>query len=65
MTTPINHLLESNRRWATSYTGRDAGYFSRRASGPPPRYLFTGYSDLGVPAGGLLGTDSGEVLAHN
>ena len=52
MTTPINRLLENNRRWATARTGRDTGYFPRRASGPPPKYLFMGCSDLAVPAAG-------------
>lgn len=61
----ISKLLENNRRWSAKKTSRDAHYFTRRSAIQPPKYLFIGCSDLGVPASELLGIPAREVLMHS
>ncbi|HEX8027966.1 MAG TPA: carbonate dehydratase [Vicinamibacterales bacterium] len=62
--TPVNALLENNRRWAADRVQRDPSFFTRLAKQQAPEFLWIGCSDSRVPANEIVGLDPGELFVH-
>jgi len=60
----LQHLLDSNRRWAADVTTRDPGFFTRLLAQQTPQYLWIGCADSRVPASEILGLLPGDVFVH-
>ncbi len=64
MTTRLDELFESNRRWAAETEARTPGFFSRLLTQQAPQYLWIGCADSRVPANEILGLLPGDVFVH-
>jgi carbonic anhydrase len=64
MTTRLDELFESNRRWAAETERRRPGFFSSLLQQQAPQYLWIGCSDSRVPANELVGLLPGDVFVH-
>jgi len=64
MTTRLDELFESNRRWAEATEQRSPGFFTRLLTQAAPQYLWIGCADSRVPANELIGVPPGEVFVH-
>jgi carbonic anhydrase len=64
MSTQLDELFASNRRWAADTTARDPGFFTRLLAQQTPQYLWIGCSDSRVPANEILGLLPGDVFVH-
>lgn len=64
MSTELQELFESNRRWASSINEREPGFFTRLLEQQTPQYLWIGCSDSRVPANELVGLLPGELFVH-
>ncbi|WNV04233.1 carbonate dehydratase [Candidatus Methylospira mobilis] len=62
--TNLNHLLESNRRWATATYAADPDFFEKSNLMQTPKYLWIGCSDSRVPATQVTGLKPGEIFEH-
>lgn len=60
----LNHLLESNKRWAEAITAEDPEFFATLAKVQNPEYLWIGCSDSRVPANQITGLKPGEIFVH-
>ena len=60
----IRQIMENNRRWVAEMQAADPDFFTKRADGQTPRYLFIGCSDSRVPAEHLTGAQPGEMFIH-
>lgn len=60
----LQHLIDSNRRWAETVKDRDPEFFARLARQQSPRYLWIGCSDSRVPATEICGLPPGEMFVH-
>jgi carbonic anhydrase len=60
----LQHLIDSNRDWATKILRKDPEFFSRLARQQSPRYLWIGCSDSRVPANEIVGLPPGELFVH-
>lgn len=60
----LNHLLDSNRAWASQVVADDPDFFKRLDSIQSPKYLWIGCSDSRVPANQITGMQPGEVFVH-
>jgi carbonic anhydrase len=60
----LDHLLQSNRTWASETVERDPAFFSRLVDQQAPKYLWIGCSDSRVPATELVGLAPGEMFVH-
>lgn len=60
----LDHLLKSNRAWASATVERDPAFFSRLVGQQAPKYLWIGCSDSRVPATELVGLAPGEMFVH-
>lgn len=60
----LDHLLQSNRTWASETVKRDPAFFSRLVGQQAPKYLWIGCSDSRVPATELVGLAPGEMFVH-
>jgi carbonic anhydrase len=60
----LNHLFQSNRKWATAMTARDPEFFLRLSRQQSPQYLWIGCSDSRVPANEIVGLLPGELFVH-
>ncbi|HVC01416.1 MAG TPA: carbonate dehydratase [Steroidobacteraceae bacterium] len=60
----LQHLIDSNRRWAETVKHRDPEFFARLARQQSPRYLWIGCSDSRVPATEICGLPPGEMFVH-
>ena len=60
----LEHLLNSNRRWAANILGEDPEFFIRLARQQSPRYLWIGCSDSRVPANEIVDLPPGELFVH-
>lgn len=60
----LDHLLKSNRTWASETVKRDPAFFSRLVGQQAPKYLWIGCSDSRVPATELVGLAPGEMFVH-
>jgi carbonic anhydrase len=64
MTTELQELFDSNRRWAQSTEAREPGFFTRLLKQQAPQYLWIGCSDSRVPANELVDLLPGELFVH-
>ncbi len=60
----LDHLIKSNRAWASATVARDPEFFSRLVGQQAPKYLWIGCSDSRVPATELVGLAPGEMFVH-
>jgi carbonic anhydrase len=60
----LDHLINSNRKWAENILGDDPEFFIRLARQQSPRYLWIGCSDSRVPANEIVGLPPGELFVH-
>ncbi len=61
---PLQHLLDRNRRWAADMTARDPEFFRTLARQQAPDYLWIGCADSRVPANQIVGLAPGELFVH-
>src|SRR3989442_15677217 len=64
MTTRLDELFDSNRRWAAETESRRPGFFTSLLGQQAPQYLWIGCSDSRVPANELVGLLPGELFVH-
>jgi carbonic anhydrase len=64
MTSPLQHLIDANRRWAAQMEADRPGFFNDLAKQQNPKYLWIGCSDSRVPANQITGLEPGEVFVH-
>ena len=64
MTTELQELFESNRRWAAEVEQREPGFFSRLLKQQTPQYLWIGCADSRVPANELVDLLPGDLFVH-
>jgi carbonic anhydrase len=64
MSTHLDELFESNRRWATETERRTPGFFTSLLAQQAPQYLWIGCADSRVPANEILGLLPGDVFVH-
>jgi carbonic anhydrase len=64
MSTELQELLESNKRWASETETREPGFFSRLLKQQTPEYLWIGCADSRVPANELVNLLPGELFVH-
>jgi carbonic anhydrase len=60
----LDKLKENNRAWAEGKLAEDPRFFARLEAGQSPEYMWIGCSDSRVPAGEIIGLDSGELFVH-
>ena len=61
---PLQNLLDSNRRWSATVAQKDPHFFSRLAKQQAPKYLWIGCSDSRVPATQIVDLPPGEIFVH-
>ncbi len=64
MSTELQELFDSNRRWAQKTEAREPGFFSKLLEQQAPQYLWIGCSDSRVPANELVDLLPGELFVH-
>ncbi len=64
MSTNLDELFESNRRWAAETERRSPGFFTKLLAQQAPQYLWIGCADSRVPANEILGLLPGDVFVH-
>ncbi len=60
----LDHLLDSNRRWAEGSVREDPTFFQRLVEQQAPKYLWIGCADSRVPANEIVGLLPGELFVH-
>ncbi|HPM68956.1 MAG TPA: carbonic anhydrase, partial [Piscinibacter sp.] len=60
MSTSLEELFESNRRWAADTERRTPGFFTSLLAQQAPQYLWIGCADSRVPANEILGLLPGD-----
>jgi len=61
---PLQDLLDSNRRWSASVRAEDPRFFERLAQQQAPRYLWIGCSDSRVPATQIVDLPPGDIFVQ-
>lgn len=64
MSSPLQELIDSNRRWSASVTQADPNFFERLAKQQSPKYLWIGCSDSRVPATQIVDLPPGEIFVQ-
>ncbi|RDS85557.1 carbonate dehydratase [Dyella psychrodurans] len=64
MSSPLQDLIDSNRRWSASVTDADPKFFERLATQQSPKYLWIGCSDSRVPATQIVDLPPGEIFVQ-
>ena len=64
MTTRLDELFDSNRRWAAETEARRPGFFTSLLQQQAPQYLWIGCADSRVPANELVDLQPGELFVH-
>ena len=64
MSTELQELFHSNRRWAGRIEAREPGFFSRLLQQQSPQYMWIGCADSRVPANELVDLAPGEMFVH-
>ena len=64
MTSQLQELFDSNRRWAEATEARNPGFFTSLLNQQEPQYLWIGCSDSRVPANEIVGLMPGELFVH-
>jgi carbonic anhydrase len=61
---PLQDLIDSNRRWAAAVSAEDPHFFERLALQQSPKYLWIGCSDSRVPATQIVDLPPGEIFVQ-
>lgn len=64
MSSPLQDLIDSNRRWSASMRQADPTFFERLAKQQSPKYLWIGCSDSRVPATQIVDLPPGEIFVQ-
>lgn len=64
MSSPLQDLIDSNRRWSAAVTQADPQFFERLAKQQSPKYLWIGCSDSRVPATQIVDLPPGEIFVQ-
>ncbi|MFC4762477.1 carbonate dehydratase [Dyella koreensis] len=64
MKSPLQDLLDSNRRWSAAVRAEDPRFFERLAQQQAPRYLWIGCSDSRVPATQIVDLPPGDIFVQ-
>ncbi len=64
MSSPLQHLIDSNRRWAAATHAADPHFFEQLAQQQSPKYLWIGCSDSRVPATQIVDLPPGEIFVQ-
>jgi len=64
LSTPLQDLIDSNRRWSAAMTNADPMFFERLAKQQSPKYLWIGCSDSRVPATQIVDLPPGEIFVQ-
>lgn len=64
MSSPLQDLIDSNRRWSAEMTRADPQFFERLAKQQSPKYLWIGCSDSRVPATQIVDLPPGEIFVQ-
>lgn len=64
MSSPLQDLIDSNRRWSASVTAADPHFFEELARQQSPKYLWIGCSDSRVPATQIVDLPPGEIFVQ-
>ena len=64
MESPLQDLLDRNRRWSADLRARDPHFFEQLAKQQTPKYLWIGCSDSRVPSTQIVDLQPGEIFVH-
>lgn len=64
LTSPLQDLLDSNRRWSAARHAEDPHFFEHLAKQQSPKYLWIGCSDSRVPATQIVDLPPGEIFVQ-
>jgi carbonic anhydrase len=64
VSSPLQDLIDSNRRWSAAMTQDDPAFFERLAKQQSPKYLWIGCSDSRVPATQIVDLPPGEIFVQ-
>jgi len=64
LSSPLQNLIDSNRRWSANMTQADPEFFERLATQQSPKYLWIGCSDSRVPATQIVDLPPGEIFVQ-
>jgi carbonic anhydrase len=64
LSSPLQDLIDSNRRWSAEMTHADPQFFERLAKQQSPKYLWIGCSDSRVPATQIVDLPPGEIFVQ-
>lgn len=64
MNSPLQHLIDSNRRWAAATHAANPHFFEQLAQQQSPKYLWIGCSDSRVPATQIVDLPPGEIFVQ-
>ena len=64
MTSPLQDLLDGNRRWSSAMHAQDPHFFESLARQQSPKYLWIGCSDSRVPATQIVDLPPGEIFVQ-
>lgn len=64
MNSPLQDLLDSNRRWSAAVRADDPRFFERLAQQQAPKFLWIGCSDSRVPATQIVDLPPGEIFVQ-
>ena len=60
----LEHLLDSNKKWAQRIKNDDPSFFSKLTNQQTPRYLWIGCADSRVPCTQLVDVLPGDMFVH-
>ncbi|MGC1548316.1 MAG: carbonate dehydratase [Rhodanobacter sp.] len=61
---PLQELLDSNRRWSAAVREQDPRFFERLAQQQAPKFLWIGCSDSRVPATQIVDLPPGDIFVQ-
>jgi carbonic anhydrase len=64
LTSPLQDLLDGNRRWSAAMHAQDPHFFEQLAKQQSPKYLWIGCSDSRVPATQIVDLPPGEIFVQ-
>ena len=64
MESPLQDLLDRNRRWSSELRAKDPNFFETLAKQQTPKYLWIGCSDSRVPSTQIVDLQPGEIFVH-
>ncbi len=64
MKSPLQHLIDSNRRWSAAVSESQPRFFEQLAEQQSPKYLWIGCSDSRVPATQIVDLPPGEIFVQ-